>query len=113
MKCTLKRTGEVLAQEVELANTFFSRLKGLMFRRELKTGKGLLLDPCPQIHTCFMRFAIDAVFFDKNGQVLYVAEKMKPWRFGRFVSGARYTLELPGGSLEGRVKMQDEVILSR
>lgn len=37
---------------------------------------------------------------------------MKPWRFGRFVRGARYTLELPGGSLAGRVKKGDEVVLS-
>lgn len=74
-------------------------------------GKGLLLDPCPQIHTCFMRFAIDAVFFDKNGRVLYVAEQMKPWRFSRFVRGSRYTLELAGGTLAGRVKSGDEVTL--
>ena len=54
----------------------------------------------------------NAIFFDKNGLVLYVAEQMKPWRFGRFVRGSRYTLELPGGSLGGRVKKGDEVILS-
>ncbi len=112
MKCTLKRTGEVLAREIEVADTYFTRLKGLMFRCGLAEGKGLLLDPCPQIHTCFMRFNIDAIFFDKNGLVLYVAEQMKPWRFGRFVRGSRYTLELPGGSLGGRVKKGDEVILS-
>lgn len=112
MKCTLKRTGEVLAREIEVADTYFTRLKGLMFRRGLAEGKGLLLDPCPQIHTCFMRFNIDAIFFDKNGLVLYVAEQMKPWRFGRFVRGSCYTLELPGGSLGGRVKKGDEVILS-
>lgn len=112
MKCTLKRTGEVLAREVEVADTYFTRLKGLMFRRTMKEGTGLLLDPCPQIHTCFMRFKIDAIFFDKNGLVLYVAEEMKPWRFGRFVRGSRYTLELPGGFLAGRVQPGDEVILS-
>ena len=104
MKCILKRTGETLARDVEVADTYFTRLKGLMFRRGMQEGAGLLLDPCPQIHTCFMRFAIDAVFF--------VAERMKPWRFGRFVRGARYTLELPGGSLAGRVKKGDEVVLS-
>lgn len=110
MKCILKRTGETLADDVELADTYFTRLKGLMFRRELAAQKGLLLDPCPQIHTCFMRFDIDAVFVDKNGTVLYVAEKMKPWRFGRFVRGSRRTLELAGGSLNGRVHKGDELI---
>lgn len=112
MKCTLKRTGEVLAQEIEVADTYFTRLKGLMFRRGLAQGCGLLLNPCPQIHTCFMRFSIDAIFFDKNGLVLYVAEQMKPWRFGKFVRGSRYTLELPGGTLAGRVRKGDQVVLS-
>ncbi len=112
MKCTLKRTGEVLAQEIEVADTYFTRLKGLMFRRGLAQGCGLLLDPCPQIHTCFMRFSIDAIFFDKNGLVLYVAEQMKPWRFGKFVRSSRYTLELPGGTLAGRVRKGDQVVLS-
>jgi len=111
MKCLLKRTGETLAEEVETADTYFTRLKGLMFRKNLPAGKGLLLDPCPQIHTCFMRFDIDAVFFDKNGFVLYVKENMKPWRFGRFVRGSRYTLELPGGTLGGRVQKGDELVL--
>lgn len=111
MKCLLKRTGETLAEDVETANTYFTRLKGLMFRKHLPAGRGLLLDPCPQIHTCFMRFNIDAVFFDKSGSVLYVKENMKPWRFGRFVRGSRYTLELPGGTLGGRVQKGDELIL--
>ena len=93
MKCTLKRTGEVLAKEVEIANTYFTRLKGLMFRRGLEPGKGLLLDPCPQIHTCFMRFNIDAVFFNKDGLVLYVAEQMKPWRYVRILHSSRETLD--------------------
>ena len=113
MKFILERTREVLAEEVEVADTFFTRLKGLMFRLELAQGKGLLLDPCPQIHTCFMRFCIDAVFFDKNGNVLFVQEQMKPWRFGRYVGGSRYTLELPGGTLAGRVQKGDKLIFSK
>lgn len=112
MKCIIKRTGETLAEDIELADTYFTRLKGLMFRRGLAAGKGLLLDPCPQIHTCFMRFDIDAVFVDKNGVVLYVAHQMKPWRFGRFVRGARRTLELAGGTLKGRVQKGDELIFN-
>ena len=109
MKCIQQRTGEVLAEEIEMADTFFTRLKGLMFRKGLPAKKALLLTPCPQIHTCFMRFAIDAVFCNKEGEVLYVAEQMKPWRFGKFVCGARWTLEFTGGSLAGRVKAGDKL----
>lgn len=112
MQCVVRRTEVLLAQEVEVANTFFSRLLGLMFRKALAQGKGLLLFPCPQIHTCFMRFSIDAVFCDKSGRVLYVKEQMKPWRFGRFVRGSYYTLELAGGSLKGSVHPGDELLFA-
>ncbi len=82
-----------------------------MFRKGLAQGKTLLLEPCPQIHTCFMRFAIDAVFCAKDGRVLYVCENMKPWRFSKFVRGARYTLEFTGGHLKNRVQKDDFILL--
>lgn len=109
-KCVVERTGQVLAFELETANTYFTRLKGLMFRREFAKGKVLILDPCPQIHTCFMRFTLDAVFCAPDGTVLYVVEKMKPWRFSKFVKGARYTLEFAGGTLQNRVHPGDKIL---
>ncbi len=112
MQCMIRPSGLVIAEQVEMADSFLARLKGLMFRRELPFGCGLLLTPCWQIHTCFMRFAIDAVFCDKAGKVLYVKEQMKPWRWGRFVRGSHYTLELPGGSLQGRVRVGDELLFA-
>ena len=112
MQCMLRRSGEKIATHVTVADTFFARLRGLMFCKELSAGTGLLLVPCPQIHTCFMRFPIDAVFCDKTGKVLFVQENMKPWRWGRFVRGGHYTLELPGGSLGGRVRAGDEIIFA-
>lgn len=110
MKCVLKNTGEELAQEVESANTFFSRLCGLMFRRSYPAQKVLLLDPCPQIHTCFMRFEIDVIFLDKANRVLAVVSCMKPWRISRFYKGARRVLEFCGGSLQNRVRVGEEII---
>lgn len=112
MKCSVKRTGEVLAQQVEEAKTFWARLKGLMFRASLMTDNALLLDPCPQIHTCFMRFNIDVVFLDKENRVVAVLENLKPWRMSKFYRASRRTLELPGGCLQGRVQVGDELIFN-
>jgi len=112
MQCSVRPGGQLIASRVEMADTFFKRLIGLMGRKNLPAGEGLLLAPCVQIHTCFMRFAIDAVFCDKSGRVLYVKENMKPWRWGRLVRGGYYTLELPGGSLSGRVKKGDELVFA-
>lgn len=103
MKC-IAPDGIVLAQEVELAGALFKRMKGLMFRPAMKPGTAMLLRPCPQIHTCFMRFALDVLFLDKNGTVLYIIENMKPWRLSPIVPRAVQTLEMPAGTLQGRVK---------
>ncbi len=111
MKCTLQRTGNVIAQQVVFARTFYSRLKGLMGRPNLPQGEALLLDPCPQIHTCFMRFDIDVVFVDRSGQAVAVLEQIKPWRMSKFYSGCR-ALELPGGSLQGSVQPGDVLIFN-
>ncbi len=104
MKCVLD-DGTVLAQEVEPAFSFFKRLKGLMFRPSLPPGQALLLAPCPQIHTCFMRFAIDVIFIAEDGTALYVKENMKPWRMSPIIPHAVQTLELPAGTLKGRVQV--------
>ncbi len=104
MKCVLEN-GEVLAEKIELARTFFKRLKGLMFRPVMPADTALLLAPCPQIHTCFMRFDIDVLFLAEDGTVLYVKENMKPWRMSPIVRHAVQTLEFAGGTLKGRVKV--------
>ena len=80
------KNGELIAGRIERADTFWSRLCGLMGRKQLAAQTGLLLEPCPQIHTCFMRFAIDVVFLDGQNRVVAVLENLKPWRMSRFYS---------------------------
>lgn len=101
--------GRMLAEQVEEATSFFKRLKGLMGRPDLPAGQALLLAPCPQIHTCFMRFAIDVLFLSSDNTVLYVLENFKPWRLSPIVCGAAKTLEMPSGTLRGRVQKGDRV----
>ena len=45
-----------IAQNVELANTFPKRLKGLLFRTSLEPGHCLILDHTNSIHMFFMLF---------------------------------------------------------
>ncbi|MBO5652407.1 MAG: DUF192 domain-containing protein [Selenomonas sp.] len=65
--------------QIKTADTFFTRFRGLMLRKRLPTGHGLLIAPCNSIHMCFMRFAIDAIFIDKDYRVLKVARNVRPW----------------------------------
>ena len=85
---------QVLGVEAEVARTFLERARGLIGRRELPPGRGMLILRCNAIHTCFMRFAIDATFLDKAGRVVKVVKNIRPWRL--FVWGtwrARSVLE--------------------
>ncbi len=104
MKCFNPKTQEVFANNLKMNNTYFSRLIGLMFKKNLPAGSGIILKPCTQIHTCFMRFNIDVIFLDDNLKVLHVIENMRPWRISPLFLKARYTVELPAGTLKGRVK---------
>ena len=86
----------VVCERCAVADRPFSRLRGLIGRRGLVPGEGLLLKPTPSIHTWFMRFPIDAVFLDADLRVLGVSPELRPWRFaGR--RRTRAVLELPGG----------------
>lgn len=91
------------------ADTFSSRLFGLIPRRGLGPEEALWLEPCAMIHMCFMSFAIDAVFLDRGGKVLRVLENFRPWRFSPWVPGARGVLELPSGRCAGRVAAGDSL----
>lgn len=81
---------------VKKADTFMKRFLGLMFKRAMPIGHGILLMPCSGIHTCFMRFPIDVIYLSDNYEVLGI-ETVGPWRLGRHVKGAKMVLELPAG----------------
>lgn len=90
----------VLANKLEFAHTFLTRLRGLMGRHGLPPGTGLAIRPCNSVHTCFMRFHLDVAFLDRDYKVLHVEKAMPPWRFSKVVRGAVQVVELAPGTLE-------------
>jgi uncharacterized membrane protein (UPF0127 family) len=105
-----KTRGNVLCEELVIADRPLARLRGLMRRRCLPSGEGLLLMPAPSIHTAFMRFSIDVVFLDRELKVLKLVKALAPWR----TAGARAhsTLELASGEVDRRgVQVGDELRL--
>ena len=66
--------------DAEIAESAFERMRGLIGRDGLGSGKGLLIPKCNCIHTFFMRFPIDATFLDRKGQVVKVVRNIRPWR---------------------------------
>jgi uncharacterized membrane protein (UPF0127 family) len=100
MARVINRTRDVtLADQAEIANTFWTRGKGLLGRRGLPEGGGLVIEPTSSIHTFFMVFPIDVAFVAKDGRVVATAHTLKPWRLGPFARKVRYVVELPAGTL--------------
>jgi uncharacterized membrane protein (UPF0127 family) len=95
----------------ELADRPLPRMRGLMGRRGLPAGEGLLLSPAPAIHTAFMRFPIDALFLDRELRVLKVVEQLRPWRIAS-ERRAHSVLELSAGESGRRgVQVDDRLEL--
>ena len=63
-----------------VARSFPERARGLIGTERLNEGEGLLILKCNAIHTCFMRYAIDATFLDRHDRVVKVVRNIKPWR---------------------------------
>jgi uncharacterized protein len=101
---------EVLAGRAELANSPWSRFWGLMGRRELARGTGLVLQPGGGIHTWFMRMPIDVIHIDKRNMVTHVLRGIRPWRFGPLFVGGKQTIELPRGAASG-TQRGDEIAI--
>ncbi|MDP7112781.1 MAG: DUF192 domain-containing protein [Myxococcota bacterium] len=92
------RDSVVVASAV-LANTFWSRMRGLLGRPCPAAGEGLLLEPCNQVHMIGMGYPIDVAFISLDGKVLRVVRNLKPWRMTAPCLGARYALETGAGGL--------------
>lgn len=94
--------------QLRIADSFFSRLRGLMFAPPLRPNEAMLLRQCPSVHTCFMRAPIDVLYLDAQGTVTKCVSALKPWHVsssrgkdeqGQKLVRARDTLELAAGSI--------------
>ena len=88
--------GTVVCSRCRIAKDPWTRMRGLLGRRRLDDGEGILLRPASSVHTWFMQFPIDVVFLDRELLVLRVVSGLGPWRAaGR--RGAAAVLELAAG----------------
>jgi uncharacterized protein len=99
---TLRREdGRIVCERVVVADRAHRRMRGLMGRRRLSSGQGMVLRPAFAIHTHFMRFPIDVVFLDSDQVVIAIENNLKPWRTAS-CRGAREVVELPAGECDRR-----------
>ncbi len=116
MRLVDRTTRKLLASEVELADNFWRRFRGLMLRRKFQRGKALVFKfPTPgrhSVHMWFVRFPIDLVYLNSNFKVVELRARLKPWRFYRPKATANYLIELPTGTISlSRLKVGHKISL--
>lgn len=82
------------------ANSFLSRLKGLLFTKKLDTTSCILIVPCGSIHTLGMRYAIHIIFLSKNNTILAIRNNLQPNRFCLGPTATYKVVELSAESKE-------------
>jgi uncharacterized membrane protein (UPF0127 family) len=96
-----REDGTIVCERCLLAETALTRMRGLLGRRHLPSGEGILLKPASSVHMAFMRFAIDAVFLDRELRVVKIAADLKPWRAAS-ARGSKSVLEIAAGEAARR-----------
>jgi len=87
----------LVATELALADTHWTRLRGLLGLRadDFRNGCGLWIVPCHGIHTLGMSFPIDVIYLDHALKVIDIQQSVRPWRFAPVRRRASSVLELP------------------
>jgi uncharacterized membrane protein (UPF0127 family) len=102
--------GVVVCERCEVADRYFARMRGLLGRKSLEPGGGMLLTPEKSVHMFFMRFPIDVVFLDRDHKVVGVRHELRPWQMAG-ARGAHAALELPAGSASASGISEGEVLV--
>ena len=97
MISVFRKDGLPLVHDVEWGSGSWRRARGLIGLASLGTDRGLILVPCHAIHTGFMRFPLDVIFFSHDGYVIRMATRVKPFRMAWGGWSAWGVLEMQSG----------------
>ena len=93
--------GRLVLEKIIMADTYSKRLQGLLGRKGLEEGEGMMILPCTSIHTYRMKFPIDVLFVDRDNRVIKVLRNFEPGRMGPLVLKSRFVMEAEAGVFQG------------
>ena len=99
---------------VEVKDSVWGRLTGLLGKRSLPPDGGCWIVPANAIHTIGMLFSFDLVLLDKNFKVVGLRELVRPFRITMPNPKAESVLELPAHSIfRSRTQVGDQLVIDR
>ena len=103
------KSGQYLGVDIEMANSLYTRLMGLMFANSFGNRDGIWFQPSNSIHSFFVKIPFDAIFINKQNEIVKIYKNFKPWRLTPIIWGASRVLELPEGRLPENIQKGDEL----
>lgn len=105
----------MIIQIDEKADKFFDIVRGLMFRKKVKTI--LFVFPRSwrwEIHSCFVFFNFDAIYLNSDMEVTEIMENIKPFRLTLMPKDyAKYLIEAKAGfAKEKGIKIGEKIEIS-
>lgn len=91
---------QIILDEVDFAQNFYTRLKGLLGKKDIKSRCGLIIKPCNSIHTIGMKFTIDVAFISNDNRVIHIINQMSPGKISPIIKNSSYCIETKGGQLD-------------
>jgi uncharacterized protein len=88
-----KTKQKVIFHQVEVANTFYKRLKGLLGKTNIENNYALIIFPCKGIHTVFMKFPIDLIVLNNEKKVIHKYRNIEPFRMINGTNEWHYVIE--------------------
>ena len=102
---------KLLCSQAQYANRFINRLIGLLGKKEMLEGEGLIIYPCNMVHSLGMRMTIDVLFLNQIHEVVYCMERMPPNKISPHIKDASYVIELPPGLIaQTNTRMGDKIL---
>lgn len=93
-KIIIKKNSQIVTDNAQRADNFFTRFKGLMFVKEIDDNYALHITPCNQIHMLNMRFPLDVIYLSEDGRVVKIDENVQPGKICKTVNQAKSVIEM-------------------
>jgi uncharacterized membrane protein (UPF0127 family) len=97
---------------VTVADTTWTRLRGLLGKIRLRSDEALWIRPSRGIHTVGLMFSIDVIYLDANLRVVHQVENLGPLRVAPIRLQSDSVLELPARSIyDSGTQVGDQLLI--
>lgn len=89
-----KTKNKIISEKEILCNSFFSQMRGLMFRKKQNLIMILNKEKKVSLHMFFVFYPIDVLLLNENKEIVEIKRNFKPFTFWNSKEKGKYVVEL-------------------